>query len=1435
MFCRIPSGLYSPPKSIHMKTTRILQWLLLLLPLCGLYAQRGAAPPCASDGILKSLIAQDPELKEHLRKMDQQLALLPQRRSGPTPTYTIPVVVYVVHGGTSNPENISDAQVNSQIAALNNYFAAYNLKFCLATRAGNSTSIPLSTTAHVQNQPGIIHVQSTQTDHTANASGMNQLAQMPHYLVTKTRYLRIWVVKTISGAQSGIMGYAMMAGTTSALDGIVMRADVFGNSADPGCGCPGLIPIYNQGKILVHEVGHYLGLYHTFEGGCAEMGTGSCANLGDRVCDTPPVAGPNYGCVAGTNSCSGDADNDLIHNYMDYGDNACIDSFTPGQVARMIGALTTYRSGLSTQANILYTGTCGSDQSLTAEFLYDSTMPCAGDTVSFTALGNPTDTYSWDFGDGATDTGANVTHTFSGAQPSYNVTLTASDGTNSTMKTVPLYVTQCAPIGGPGSRWPKDANLMLDFSTGVPRFDPTFPTAYRFSPTHSFISKADGQVAAIANTHKILDGQGNLIHTNSNFANPEFNGAGNHNEVLFVPRPGSPGQHYLFINVYPLPYTPNAEGFRYGIVDVNGASPVVLSYNVPISAPTGYMTAPDGAVRGGNGLAAIEKCDGYWLITTLIKNGYEYAVVYSVTAAGISFVSELQLGNTYTPTPGCVVRAAPNGNKVFFGGWISQRLVDFDKVAGVLSEPKVFSLSYQRGSVFSPDSQILYAANSPLGESVLNQFDLNTANPALTAVAVATTQESISFGDLQIGPDNKIYVSHHNALDYLSVIHKPNVRVSSNDLEGCYFRKIGPYCSYNSLPYVMDAKLPNIITSTAAEVYDNTISAYRTGCQSYKFFPNFCGASFSWEVVQSGSVILSSATNTPSFTFPSSGGDFTVRLKNNVGQVLATTLITIQAFAAAAIEGDYTACLPGDATTMHSIALNTGDSVNWTVSGGSVVGPNGQSGVSVLWTSLPGTLTATVTNASGCVDTSTKTILPCVNTGANNTVYAVQVLSSGKILIGGAFTSYNGTPVNHLARLHSDMTLDTSFASSGTNGTVRCLYVQADGKIVVGGEFTTINGASRSRLARLLSSGLIDKGFTANVTANGSSQPPIVYAVEQQSDGKLIIGGYFYQVSNNWSFNLARVNTNGSFDSTFGSGFNGYGGVVKALAIQPDGKIWIGGDFWNYFGLNQHESLVRILPNGGIDNSAVASGTYLAPNRKINVIRMLPSSEILVGGEFYGSNGMTPQQHLVRLSPANGAPVQFLQMKTKERAVFAAQRDAAGRFVVGGGFFALSGPPPVQRRRIVRLTSNFGIDTTFDPGEGFGPLSEAALSTVYALAIQPDGKIVVGGSFDSYNGFPAHNITRIDNIDFGTISRIAAEDVLSEMTATPNPVSGLLRISGGEPIRAIRVFNVLGQQLLVKQTDANEADIDFSNLGSGQYIVKVECESGVRTFKILRE
>lgn len=316
----------------------------------------------------------------------------------------IPVVFHVIHN--NGPEKISIAQCESAIEAINRDFRRQ-----YGTRGGSmgvDTEIEFSLATMDPNgfpSTGVTYTQSSLTNHS-----MDNDDNLKQIIIWDTeRYLNIWIVKEIGGGSSGgtVLGYAYYPGAPANLDGIVIRAD-----------CLGSKEIYPQGfyfgdnnysRTLTHEIGHYLNLPHTFDGGCFS---------GDGIDDTPPADSPNYGSVKRINSCNNDVGQDLpdqVRNYMDYASDFVADMFTDGQKQEMHAALITYRSTLISNSNLMMTGT-GKYKKPKASFWVTNLLGCPGS--SFTLLdysrGEPSD-WNW------TVFNSNFSQTFNTQFPNFSL------------------------------------------------------------------------------------------------------------------------------------------------------------------------------------------------------------------------------------------------------------------------------------------------------------------------------------------------------------------------------------------------------------------------------------------------------------------------------------------------------------------------------------------------------------------------------------------------------------------------------------------------------------------------------------------------------------------------------------------------------------------------------------------------------------------------------------------------------------------------------------------------------------------------------------------------------------------------------------------------------------------------------------------------------
>jgi uncharacterized delta-60 repeat protein len=286
-------------------------------------------------------------------------------------------------------------------------------------------------------------------------------------------------------------------------------------------------------------------------------------------------------------------------------------------------------------------------------------------------------------------------------------------------------------------------------------------------------------------------------------------------------------------------------------------------------------------------------------------------------------------------------------------------------------------------------------------------------------------------------------------------------------------------------------------------------------------------------------------------------------------------------------------------------------------------------------------------NTDGTVDTSFISDGGGFDGGVGLTV---KVLPDDSVLIGGGFGYfitgglYPSVPYG-IVKLNSNGSINSTFNSNGgsgffnsvdeENGPINKITLQPDGKILCGGRFNQYNGTNTpSSLCRLTSTGLLDTTFISSSLGARSTinQPAYVNAIAIQSDGKIIVGGNFYRYNGVVVGCIARLNIDGTLDTTFNNGGSGFNSDVLAIAIQPDGKILVGGNFDTYNGLN-YNYMVRLNEDGTPDNTFIYEGDGF--NDYVSEIA-LQGDNILVGGPFTTvslNNGyFDDTNHMIRLN-----------------------------------------------------------------------------------------------------------------------------------------------------------------------------------------------------------
>jgi uncharacterized delta-60 repeat protein len=314
--------------------------------------------------------------------------------------------------------------------------------------------------------------------------------------------------------------------------------------------------------------------------------------------------------------------------------------------------------------------------------------------------------------------------------------------------------------------------------------------------------------------------------------------------------------------------------------------------------------------------------------------------------------------------------------------------------------------------------------------------------------------------------------------------------------------------------------------------------------------------------------------------------------------------------------------------------------------------------------------------------------------GPNADVRCLAIQQDGRILLAGGFTQFNAAGCGRIIRLETDGTVDSSFnTGSGANGRIYDLRLRANGEILIVGAFTEFNGAPRGGIARLAANGSLLDQYTAAGAQN--SRPGKIKAVGVQSDGKILLGGEFTEVAGREIPGIARLNADGSLDAAFdpGAGVDGY---VQGITVQPDGKILVAGYFGSVNGSGR-TSLARLNADGSLDD--VFNPAVLKLDGSLSILRkpvVCADSKILVLGHFRSVNGQS-RNYVARIRPDGSLDAGF---------------DAQ---------INILGWDPLKP----------GVTLT-----GGSPLANSA-------EVLPDGKVLVGGSV-VWDGLGRGYLTRLD-------------------------------------------------------------------------------------------
>jgi uncharacterized delta-60 repeat protein len=382
--------------------------------------------------------------------------------------------------------------------------------------------------------------------------------------------------------------------------------------------------------------------------------------------------------------------------------------------------------------------------------------------------------------------------------------------------------------------------------------------------------------------------------------------------------------------------------------------------------------------------------------------------------------------------------------------------------------------------------------------------------------------------------------------------------------------------------------------------------------------------------------------------------------------------------------------------------------------------------------------------------------------------------------------------------------VDPAFViGSGTNNRIFAMAQQPNGYQVIGGSFISYNGTSLNRLARITRTGALDPGFNIGTGANGQ-----VTAIAFDQSGRILIGGTFNAYNGVPRSGVARLNSNGTLDATFVTGTGITGGVVNAIAVQPDGGIIVVGTFTGYNG--SPANMVVRLDTGGAKDGTYNIGT--GPNAAVYAVSIDAAGRAVIGGGFATVNGIS-RPGIARLTTSGAVDATFNPGAGVNNSVYAVNHQRDGRILIGGLFTTYNG---TAAGRMARLLRDGSYDASFATGSGFN-------SWVYTIVMQGDEKILAGGDFTSYNGGTRNRLVRLNtngSVDTGFSIGSACNNWVYAITWQPEGrvtvAGGFTTFNGTARNRLVRLTSACDETVsLVVKTDAFGAQTSWELLGEG--------------------
>ena len=892
----------------------------------------------------------------------------------------IPVAVHVIHNGGA--ENITKSQAQNAIDAINEHFAnVLGASDPLAVNTG--IQFVLARFDDAQNAL-TVHRKPTQS---------GQLMGLK--MASPDTFVNIWVVRQIldtTGNDVGVNGYATYPGMMfyGGKQGVVVRYNWFGKAS---FGTP--LHSRARGDVLSHEVGHYLGLFHPFEGSCVGLNDANAYSAGDLCRDVPSVKQADTNYFGPINTCSesyslppyGVDPPDQKQVFMDYTSPEYKTSFTNDQTKLMYARIEQYHPTLGSPLYmpIGFPNTC-----ISSARIDGITGACKGDSIKLSTYDlsstGGTASYSWKLYKDTTiiatfTNGPNFSYApDTGIFSVYLQVVRNGKYTYDTLKNQ-VEVMDCS------KRLPSTKGNWYFAKWGGLKFTPS--TSIR--DIGPWANQIPTQINASEGTMCMSDSLGKLLfyggpcpsNINHTFINAPFRIFGkNYREIegspllanatsgqgpIALPMADSSGKYMVF-------YTPyQGQYLKYSKIDitkvkVNGSKDtsfgkVMLtdSFKFDTLFPLRFM---------GEALTAIPKCNpkNFWIVLHVVYdsifhlNGTGRLVVFDFTNNQLKYHSHINISQTYYEN---FLTVNPAGNILHF----DRSLYRFDKVNGTLSLWKDLaydSCDFTWGAMWSNNGSKLFRTEGIATGYRIFQYDVENTSPLMGRDLIAIPgSERV----MQLGPDKKIYIATENQ-PYLAVVENPDSS-NYNLTNKVGYMPVGVILKKGTSGGISNAySLPNLINAEKEVINKNSISfvVLQTECKNVVTIPSIkCAVSWKW-IWGDGN---ESNTEEGSHTY-SSHGSYTIRLVVNGTDTVSRTILVGVSSSQKNIAGSDTVCTGLDNDYM--VSFHTKFSYEWSAQNTS----NSNAEVnrfSVKWNMGSGLVKLRITNnANGCMDSSSMAV-----------------------------------------------------------------------------------------------------------------------------------------------------------------------------------------------------------------------------------------------------------------------------------------------------------------------------------------------------------------------------------------------------------------------------------------------------------------------------